>query len=184
MSPQLSRLSGFRRAQRAFTLIEMMIVVAIITILAAAAIVAYSRQVRSARLADMRAFMLEIAAKQELFESFNGEYLGTTGLCPTTLGGGGRKVPFNVGACSAEWALLGVNTPRETWFQYGFIRGIPGGADCSAPAGFPEACATVQPNTHWWVAYGQADQDGDGVFARFITSSTLDGQVVEIDETE
>jgi len=175
-----------RDGVQAFTLIEVMIVVAIIGVLASIGIASYVRQIRRTRIEEARTVMLEIAAKQELFESFSGQYVTTNALCPVNLGGGGKAVPFNVAGCTgaANWQTLGVNVPRNTWFQFGFLAGTPGGAACAAPAGFPEACDSIIANTHWYVIFAQADQDGDGVLSRLITSSTMDGEVFMADELE
>jgi prepilin-type N-terminal cleavage/methylation domain-containing protein len=169
-----------------FTLTELMIVVAILGILATIAVIAYQRQIRRARLADVSSMFNEIAAKQELFESFNGVYVSTNAFCPGSLDGGAHAVPFNIAGCTgaANWQNLGINAPRQTYFQYSFIAGTPGGTACSPPAGFPEACDSIQAGTHWWVAFARADQDGDNNFARFITSSTMDGNMFQADETE
>jgi prepilin-type N-terminal cleavage/methylation domain-containing protein len=175
-----------RLDQRGFTLVEMMIVVALLTVLAAIAIPAYMKQIRRGRLAEVQAMMNEIAAKQQLFESFNGTFLGTAGFCPPNLGTGGNPVNFDVTACTGvlQWQELGIQIPRQTRFQYSFLAGTPGGDACTPPSGFPEACDTIVANTHWWVAVARADQDGDGAFARFITSSTMDGRVFMVDELE
>ncbi len=172
------------QTSRGFTLMELMIGVTIISILAAAALVGYGRAVKKGRIAQAEAFLSEIAAKQELFESFNGAYLNANATCPTSLGGGAQAVAMDVTACSVDWQTLGVNAPRSTWFQYGFIAGAPGGADCVAPAGFAGACASIQPNTHWWVAFARGDQDGDGVFSTMFTTSTMGGSVFMVDEIE
>lgn len=173
-----------RRKERGFTLMELMIGVTIISILAAAALVGYGRAVKKGRIAQAEAFLAEIASKQELFESFNGAYLSSNALCPTNLGGGAQAVAMDITACSVDWQTLGVNAPRNTWFQYGFIAGVPGGADCVEPTGFGGACASVQPNTHWWVAYARGDQDGDGTFSTMFTTSTMGGVVFMADELE
>ena len=50
-----------------FTLIEMMIVVALIAILAAIALPAYTEQIKKSRRAEAQAYMLAVAARQQQF---------------------------------------------------------------------------------------------------------------------
>jgi len=61
---------------RGFTLIEMMIVVAVIAILASFAIPAYNEQVRKGRRADAMAAMNETAQALERFYTLNNTYSG------------------------------------------------------------------------------------------------------------
>lgn len=57
-----------------FTLIELMIVVAIIGVLAAVAIPAYQQSVRSGGRAEAQSLLLQVAANQERFYSDNNSY--------------------------------------------------------------------------------------------------------------
>jgi type IV pilus assembly protein PilE len=59
------------KQQRAFTLIELMITVAIIAILAAIAIPSYTQYVQQARRADARAMLLQAAQWMERYRSEN-----------------------------------------------------------------------------------------------------------------
>lgn len=64
--------------QRGFTLIEMMIVVAVMAILASLAVPAYNEQVRKGRRADAMAAMNETAQALERFYTLNNTYTGYT----------------------------------------------------------------------------------------------------------
>jgi type IV pilus assembly protein PilE len=64
--------------QRGFTLIELMITVAVIGILAAVAYPSYLDQVRKARRADAQAILLNIAARQQQMLLDTRAYVATT----------------------------------------------------------------------------------------------------------
>jgi type IV pilus assembly protein PilE len=77
------------RRQRAFTLIEMMIVLVVLAVLAAIALPAYQEQVRKGRRASAQAHLMDIAAKQQQFLLDNRRYaadLTSTELNLTTPG--------------------------------------------------------------------------------------------------
>ncbi len=67
----------FAKPTRGFTLIEVMITVAIIGILAAIAVPSYNQYVASARRAEAQAFLSELALKQEKWRLNHATY-GTT----------------------------------------------------------------------------------------------------------
>jgi len=62
---------------RGFTLLELMIVVAIVAILAATALAAYGKQVRKARRTDAKQAVGELALREEKWRSNHTKYLGT-----------------------------------------------------------------------------------------------------------
>lgn len=74
--------AGALRRLAGFTLIELMIAVAIVAILASIAYPSYQRYVERARVTDGQARVMEIAGQMERCYSVNGNY----GVCRTSLG--------------------------------------------------------------------------------------------------
>ncbi|KAA3627682.1 MAG: type IV pilin protein [Proteobacteria bacterium] len=73
------------RVKAGFTLIELMIVVAIVGILAAIAFPAYQEQVRQSRRADAQAVLLEAAQFMERFFTQNSQYHQTRDAVPVAV---------------------------------------------------------------------------------------------------
>jgi len=73
---------AMRRAAAGFTLIELMVVVAIVAILASIAIPSYQEQIRKSRRGQAKADIVEYAQMAERYFTINNTYVGFT--LPTT----------------------------------------------------------------------------------------------------
>ena len=91
---EMSRIKSNR--VKGFTLLELMVVVAIIGIISAIAYPSYQDSVRKANRADAKASLLDVAQQLERCFSANGQYTTTAGPpvknCPIT-GGGALLAP-------------------------------------------------------------------------------------------
>jgi len=167
------------QTRRGFTLIELMIAVAIIAILAAVAGVAFANQAKSARSKQAHAFLGAITANQAGRNPFIG--LAAPNFCPGTVGAG--AVDWDAACNTVMWNQLGVTPPRQTYYQYTVVSGGPGD-DCTARTGNAAFCTTWTNGDRWWVAIARGDLDGDGTFSTFITSYSLGGVIIETDPRE
>lgn len=73
-----------KRANAGFTLIELMIAVAIVAILTAIAVPAYDDAVRKSRRGQVKADMAELAQRAERWHTVNNTYVGFWATVPTT----------------------------------------------------------------------------------------------------
>lgn len=126
--------SPSRRAWRGFTLIEVMIVVAIMGILAAVAYPSYQEQVRKGRRADGQAVLMEAAQFMERYYTENMRYdrdLAGSGVAlPTGL----REAPKEGATKHYDVSLQAVGPQAYT------LRAVPKGVQAS------DGCGTMTIN--------------------------------------
>jgi type IV pilus assembly protein PilA len=194
---------GARLRKRGFTLIEMMIVVAVVGILSALAVYGVRKYLLSAKTSEALEMIREIKSAQESYKSDTFSYLDVsgnksalsdlTGFYPTATpgkkkwawGGGDGTVPD-------RWRSLNVVTNAPVQFAYGCSAGGP-------DDGRPDSAITAYSYTYlpnipgweagkkgqpWYVVKAVGDLDGDGVDAVVYLSASFTGEVFNSSETD
>ncbi len=181
----LKCLKGRTAAQRAFSLIELLITIAIVGILSTLAMVGYRKIMTTARLSEATSMCAAIAAAQERYRGEFGTYLNVSNtlghkgnqgpLCPAPVAS--TKHGWAPAACvgGASWTALAVQNVGSVSYGYSTTAGLAGavpadtipvslGGNVAWPAG-----ATLTRD--WYVVTAAADTDGDGQWALVLTSS-------------
>jgi len=192
------------RNDRGFTLIELMIVVAIIAVLATIAGTAYRRYMDSGRTSEAMAMLGEIRAKEEAYRAEFNTYAGwssdselTSKSLPavdnTTCIGGSTKEPCwkaipTTPATAASpwpiWAGLGISAGKAQ-LQCGYIVNAGSGTGAGG-AGFPSNAigqgllGTTALGQVWWYAVAVCDNDGttstNATFATAFNTTVVSSQ--------
>ncbi|MDE2394704.1 MAG: prepilin-type N-terminal cleavage/methylation domain-containing protein [Burkholderiales bacterium] len=111
MTTTAPRLAPPRRAP-GFTLIEMMVVVAVAAILAAIAYPSYLKQVSKSRRSDAKSALLDLAAREETYFSTNNVYTNTASNL-----GYSSAFPLQVSSGSAAYYQINVTAASSTAFS-------------------------------------------------------------------
>jgi len=167
-----------------FTLIELMIVIAIIGILATVAIVAYKKYSERAYNAEATSMLADIRIKQDAYRAtFHQYFLGyasTRAWLPDDSPGiDGRNWPAATNTDVQAWRMGGLAPDNGLYFSYLIEAGAPSSTAPAAP--FATAGIDYQ-NDFWFAARAVQDINGDGKCGGFeIYSGKLD--MAEVEET-
>lgn len=164
------------RRREGFTLVELMVAVAIVAILAAIAIPVFSRHVREATMVETTENIQGILEAQEAYFTRYHRYTSLLTACPpnapTVVGQNQDWVP---GDCDVGWTLLGWEPEERVYFQYrvfSLYDAVGDKANLPANLRLPNAWgidwavefpgadpALLEP---WVAVEAEADTDGDG----------------------
>lgn len=163
------------------TLIELMVVVAIVGILATLAVFMFTKSTAKARASEVPAVFAELRIKQEAYHVENGTYLSTgdetntatwhpaTVATPSSGGNAAAPIP-------AEWQTLHITLDKSVLYcSYVTVARAGGVAPGAVPGDFG---FTATPATNYFFNVAECDFDGStGTTnnSRYFSVSTSDG---------
>ncbi len=170
---------------RGFTLVELLVTVAMVGIMAALATVGYRRWLSSARTTEARELLQAIAAAQKLYFDETRGYLNCSSNWTDHYPGkpGAFKRDFNNKGHSKYkcWKLLGVRVDSPVGMAYTVRAGT---ASQTPPPSSVSGIKWPAITAPWWVAQASGDHDANGQFSFFMTSSFNAGEIFSANETE
>jgi len=168
--------SRVSKRRAGYTLIELMIVVAITGILAAIAIPAFQGYIRRSNTAETAAFLGVIKLRQAAYRGEFGQYAGFgagVGDMPgafvpgnaTVMTGGKRNFPVSNGVLqlgdpAAPFFAIGASPDGQVRFGYGIVAGTP--AQSQADIAGPPYNVPAAELDFYFIAQATADLDGNG----------------------
>lgn len=169
----------FPRTQAGLTLIELMVVVAIVGILASVAVYMYTRNIARARASEVPAIFGELRIKQEQHNLETGNYLSTGAdesdrfpATPQPL----SSVGVDVSTMPATWQTLRM-APEKSVLYCSYVA-MASDVDVvgAAAAGFGFSA----PAVNWFYMLADCDLDGRGApDSRYFARSGVQGQLTE-----
>ena len=171
--------------KRGFTLVELMIVVAIIAILVTIAFPFFSKTTRKARASEVPAMFSKIKIKQGQYQSENGVYLSTgageTDYFPATPAGGDR--PQDVGTLPDTWTQLRLQPDDNTLYcSYVTIAGERGDDANIGPVAQGFGFTQAPDDNNWFYIIAECDfDDNSAVNSLYFTSSEMSGHATQND---
>jgi prepilin-type N-terminal cleavage/methylation domain-containing protein len=171
--------------ERGFTLVELMVVVAITGVLATLATYGVRKYVLEAKKAEASSMLVQIRAAEEAYKDEAFEYLGAGNFDvwnPTSRPSDGKRSwdldPTNT-MRTGVFNPLGVRPDGPVAYSYAVVAGLAGGAIPGIPTARTFSFPT--PTGPFYIAMAKADLNGDGTFTYALTHS--DSAQIYIDET-
>jgi prepilin-type N-terminal cleavage/methylation domain-containing protein len=149
-----------RSEQSGFTLIEVVVTVAIVSVLAAIALPSFTSQSRKAKGdAEVGAFFAELRTREEQYAVENGKFLSTgtseSNMFPTTPAAAGQTL----GTLPTTWQSLKIRTPEDK-ARCSYV--VVGGTKTDAAGSIATTSfAYTPPAKNWFYVLARCDLDND-----------------------
>jgi type IV pilus assembly protein PilA len=179
-----------RQLRRGFTLVELLITVAMIGVMSTLAMVGYRKYLYSAQSSEAKNVIQMIRGAQEAYKAEMLQYLSpSTNIStfyPNTTPNDVRYAwVFPSHADAPNWKQLNVNPDAPVRFGYACIAGIAPTNSMQPLSAFlaPPTMPTLNSGTAWYEIQAKNDHNANGVFAVF-GSTSLSGEILSENETE
>lgn len=186
-----------RANERGFTLIEVMIVVAIIGVVSVLAAVGYGRWIAASKMAEATNMIGGIKNGEENYHAQTGYYLNVSKdivppyLYPRATPGPGKAAWGGTagGITAADWQRLGVKADAPLYFAYAVsaendtcdvaCRGLNFPLSTGPVLWEKEAGGDIKKS--WFIATAMADTNGNGVYAKVVGMSFNSRLIVDLE---
>lgn len=148
-------------ADDGFTLVELMVTVAIVSILAVVAVPAFNSYLNKSRAQEAIDFLSEIKLRQESYRAEFGQYCHVNAKHPLNDIHGSTPVPWT--PAPDNWNQLGAHPEGEVRFNYDSQAGLPG----TVPNDTEQGKWQFPGNDFWFWARATGDLNNDGVQVTF-----------------
>jgi prepilin-type N-terminal cleavage/methylation domain-containing protein len=143
-----------QQAQRGFTIVELMIVVAIIAVLAIVVIPSFIKESKSAGYkSEVHPMFAELGTREDQYKTENSAYLAMT-ACPTSAVASGTDMTTATCALGGAWLNLRVQSPQQKLKCSYEIRtgnsGVNPSTDASWPTWLATTIAPTSPALSWY----------------------------------
>jgi len=173
-------------AVRGYTLVELMIVVAMIGVLATLAVVYYRSVVHTAKSDEAKELIEAIHQGQQTYRQQTQGYLS----CSAGFSDWYPHAPSNTklhfsNPAHADydcWKLLRVDADAATTMGFVVMAGYPGDTPPQPP--IDETISWPATNDLWYIIVAAGDEDADGTYSYFISSSFAPSKIHSVDESE
>ena len=179
-------------SERGFTLIELMMTVAIIAVLSALAIFGYSRYLRSSKTAEAAQMIASIKGAQDTYRAETLKYLDCTngGMTLATTYPAGtpsdQKQTFDLNACGGNlvclaFKKLNVSSSGPVYYVYSCEAGPADGSTVTSGGSVSHTYGTA--NDVWMIVRAVGDLNNDGKTSQY-ESSSFDSTVWSVNSDE